>query len=95
MGYQTSEEETEDVDLTTADLALDKDEPDFQGDGFEEADISEWEQLAKKTKASRFSLKARRAIEDHLEQRKLRKETDYFFDDHFVEEDETDSTKEA
>src|ERR1700733_14334374 len=34
----------------------------------------------------RFSLKARRAIEDHLEQRRLRKELDYLFDDDFVGE---------
>ena len=49
------------------------------------------QQLAKKNKnpqtVSRFSLQARRAIEEHLEKRRLRKELDYLFDDHFVDED--------
>ena len=49
------------------------------------------QQLAKKNKiqqnVSRFSLQSRRAIEDHLEKRRLRRELDYLFDDQFVNDD--------
>lgn len=48
------------------------------------------QQLAKKNKnqqnVSRFSLQARRAIEEHLEKRRLRKELDYLFDNHLSDE---------
>jgi len=86
--YDDPEEEAEDVDLSsglTTDLALDDKELDFEENFSEVALI---DQLAKKAKnqGGRFSLKARRAIEDHLEQRRLQKETDYLFDDHFAEE---------
>lgn len=43
--------------------------------------------------ANRFSLKARRAIEDHIERRRLRKELDYLFDDEFSAE--SDDKKES
>lgn len=86
--YERPEKEAEEVDIS-ADLNLD-DKVEFEEEGFSEVAILE--QLAKKSKAatgSRFSLKARRAIEDHLEQRKLQKENDYLFDDDFADEDES------
>lgn len=55
----------------------------------EQPTIEPGDLIAKKAKAqntNRFSLKARRAIEDHLEQRRLRKELDYLFDDDFANE---------
>lgn len=63
----------------------------------EEEELEAWpedlalDELAKKAKTPvRFSLKARRAIEEHVEQRRLRKQLDYFFDEDFVpEEDES------
>lgn len=78
-----------DVDLS-AELSLDDSkELDFEGFG-DETTLSELEQLARKAKiqGTRFSLKARRAIEDHLEQRRLKKEMDYMFDDDFAASDE-------
>lgn len=49
--------------------------------------IMDIEQAAKKTNktgaGNRFSIKARRVIEDHIEQRRLRKELDYLYDDEF------------
>lgn len=40
-----------------------------------------------KTKETNYSLKARRAIEDRLENKKLHEEVDYLFDEHFGEEE--------
>lgn len=40
-----------------------------------------------------FSLQARRAIEEHDEQRRLRKELDYLFDEDFVNEGKENSGK--
>lgn len=53
------------------------------GSDFEEIEY------AKKSKAkeNNYSLKARRAIEDRLENKKLHEEVDYLFDEHFGEEE--------
>lgn len=99
MEYKDSTDtNNEDLDLNS-ELPISDDDLDFQeGESFDEDEVNlnELEQLARKAKnqnnASRFSLKARRAIEDHAEQRKLRKEVDYFFDDDFAEPEE-DSEK--
>lgn len=40
-----------------------------------------------KTKENNYSSKARRAIEERLENKKLHDEVDYLFDDHFGEEE--------
>lgn len=85
--YEDAKEEAEDMDLANdlpGDLALEDKDLDFD-EGFTEEALLD--QLAKKAKnqGSRFSLKARRAIEDHLEQRRLLKEMDYLFDDDFAE----------
>lgn len=88
MPYKDPEDGTTDVDLT-ADLALDDKELDFEEGFNEDAALHELEQFAKKAKAqtgTRFSLKSRRAIEDHLEHRRLQKEMDYLFGDDFASE---------
>lgn len=93
--YNGSDEGSEDVDLSTSlNLGNDK-ELDFEDSFSEDVNLNELEQLAKKakTQGSRFSLKARRAIEDHLEQRKLRKEVDYMFDDDFAGGEEEAKSK--
>jgi hypothetical protein len=80
---------SDDVDLSTElNLGDDKD-LDFE-ESFGDEALSELEQLARKAKiqGTRFSLKARRAIEDHLEERKLRKEMDYMFNDDFAADDD-------
>lgn len=89
MPFKNSEDEAEDIDLT-ADLTLEEKELEFDEGFTEDVSFSELDQLAKKGKmqGGRFSLKARRAIEDHLEQRRLRKEMDYLFNDDFAKEDE-------
>lgn len=95
MEYKDSTDtNNEDLDLNS-ELPISDSDLDFQeGESFDEDEVNlnELEQLARKAKnqnnASRFSLKARRAIEDHAELRKLRKEVDYFFDDDFAEPEE-------
>lgn len=94
MEYKDSPEEMASDTDSSDDLPLDLDkELDFQEEpGFaEDPSLGDFEQLSKKGKNqanNRFSLKARRAIEDHLERRKLRKELDYLFDDDFAEGEE-------
>jgi len=87
MEYKkTSEEAAGEEELP---LDLDK-ELDFQQDELEFDDQAlEIDQMTKKAKMS-FSLKARRAIEDHIERRRLRKELDYLFDDGFAEDKKDD-----
>ncbi len=89
MPYKDPEDRTEDVDLTS-DLTLDDKELDFEEGFSDDPALNELEQFTKKAKAqsgSRFSLKARRAIEDHLEHRRLQKEMDYLFGDDFASEE--------
>lgn len=89
MSYTDPEDRTEDVDLT-ADLSLDDKELDFEEGFSEDPSLNELDQIAKKAKTqtgSRFSLKARRAIEDHLETRRMQKEMDYLFGDNFASEE--------
>lgn len=95
MAYKETEGSADDTEPTD-DLASDLGELDFQEDveftEGEESVIAEHD-MAKKAAAKgqatkSFSLKARRAIEDHLERRRLRKELDYLFDDGFAEENE-------
>lgn len=95
--------ETEDEDLSITDITLGDDELSFDQDSDDSEFASEKEidptlieeedpediLANKKSKAQTFSLQARRAIEDHLEQRRLRKELDYLYDDKFANPDET------
>ncbi len=90
MPYKDPEDGTTDVDLT-ADLTLDDKELDFEEGFGDETTLSEIEQFTKKAKnqsGSRFSLKSRRAIEDHLEHRRIQKEMDYLFGDDFASGEE-------
>ncbi len=96
MDYkEPSENLSEDSDAS-GEIPLDLDEElDFREDPSftEDPALADLDQLGKKGKnqaGNRYSLRARRAIEDHLEQRRLRKELDYLFDDHFTEGEEED-----
>lgn len=108
MSYkETHEEDAESLhssaDLNpTTELELEEDmnarnkEHAFEDDDQEQAfaDLTDLEQLKqrKAQPARSFSLKARRAIEDLLEQRRLREELDYLFDDNFNSEDSSSKT---
>lgn len=87
--YEDPKEESDEVDLST-DLTIEDKDLDFE-EGFNEASILEHLSKKGKNQGSRFSLKARRAIEDHLEQRRLQKEMDYLFDDDFAADSEAGS----
>lgn len=57
---------------------------------FEDAsneDFEDYEMAEDNKVKNRYSLEVRRAIEDHLEETRLRKEFDYMFDDDFGEEE--------
>lgn len=93
MNYKepnTEPEDNEGIDISADTGALVDDELQFDTDEFTTDDEALLEEElrgeAKKTKSQTktFSLQARRAIEDHLEQRRLRKELDYLFDDEFA-----------
>lgn len=84
-----------DISLGDDELSFDQDSEDSEFSTEKEVDASLTDEedpeeiLAnKKTKAQTFSLQARRAIEDHLEQRRLRKELDYLYDDEFANPEE-------
>jgi|GEM_PF-1306726 len=105
MGYKETPKAEDEESLDIAgDLSLGDDELSFDQEADDSEFTSEEEVDAtlldpdeiiggKKSKAQAkretFSLQARRAIEDHLEQRRLRKELDYLFDDEFANPDET------
>lgn len=60
------------------------DDVDDEGTDLEEIE----EEDAEASDKSRPNLEVRRAIEDHLERTRLRKELDYLFDDEFGRDDE-------
>lgn len=101
MNYKETPEDIaneDDEDEGSAGASLDpSEELKFEGEGESIAivesldDVSD--DLTEKPKAkTTFSLKARRAIEDHLEKRRLRQELDYLFDD---DKNSDNSTKES
>lgn len=85
-------EESDSNDELPLDLVFQQDSDFDEESSLNESEIEQlakFEHLNKKTKTqtnTRFSLKARRAIEDHLERRRLRKELDYLFDDNFPQD---------
>lgn len=103
MSYKETPEEiageSHDEDDDGATNSLDSNEElEFEGEGESIAieSLDDVSDLAGKSKAkTTFSLKARRAIEDHIEKRRLRKELDYLFDDNFSADDPENPTKES
>jgi hypothetical protein len=95
MGYKGSDDTTDGAEPT--DLPTDIGDLDFPEEmEFTEGDESphnEVKSAAKAQQGNRFSLKARRAIEEHLEHRRLRKQLDYLFDDGFAAKGEDEETK--
>jgi hypothetical protein len=85
MDYtKTSEDDNNDnpdsVDFSDLDL-------DDEGGELTGNDEDLWN-MKKDKNQTKFSLQSRRAIEDHIEQRRLHKELDYLFDDDFIEGEE-------
>jgi hypothetical protein len=101
MGYKESDESASDAE-PAADLPTELGELDFQEDDLElpegEESTRNEPETAKKANPkgqvnARFSLKSRRAIEEHLERRRLRKELDYLFDEDATEGGEGEEKK--
>jgi hypothetical protein len=96
MGYKETDGIADDTE-STGELQTDIGDLDFP----EELEFTEGDELpsaeaktaAKTQPGNRFSLKARRAIEEHLEHRRLRKQLDYLFDDGFAAKGEDEETK--
>lgn len=86
MDYEDVSEDN--LDPTSSDDIVNDD----SGEISEDNEIEELEEIEKKGKkpsqADQHTQEVRRAIEDRLEQTKMRKEFDYLFDDDFADEDE-------
>jgi hypothetical protein len=93
MAYKESDEPADDNERTDIASELDLDFQEDQEFGSEDLPANEQKMLAKTPANSRFSLKARRAIEEHLEHRRLRKDIDYLFDDGFSEGNQDEKKK--
>jgi hypothetical protein len=76
-------------DISIDDVALH-----YGEDEYEETDIEGVGPKSKVRPSDHESLKARRALEELLENKKLRKEIDYLYDDNFMDEDDDDETSE-
>jgi hypothetical protein len=68
--------------------SVDFSELDLDDEGGEPGGNEEELWMKKDKSQTKFSLQSRRAIEDHIEQRRLHKELDYLFDDDFIEGEE-------
>ena len=94
MQYEEQDkEELDDVDpsgdLESLDnLGIDDTPSHYGDDEYEIVDIENIEGKGKGRHPDHESLKARRALEDRLASKQLRKELDYLYDDDFMEEDE-------
>lgn len=93
MQYEEPNKEVlEGVDSGDELKSLDAIEIDDVTAAYEEEDYvvhSEFEETKEKSRTSEHeSLKARRALEEHLENKRLRKELDYLYDETFIEGDD-------
>lgn len=79
MDYEESSEDEIERDVARDDLDITDDNE------LEDIHIK-IDSLKEKGRSNSDSLKVRRAIEDHLEKIRQRKELDYLFDDDFVDE---------
>ncbi len=96
MGYKESDDTAdgmEPTDLPTGIGDLDFPEEMEFAEGEESSPTNEAKATSKVPNSTRFSLKARRAIEEHLEHRRLRKQIDYLFDDGFTKKSTDDETQ--
>jgi hypothetical protein len=94
MQYEEpNKEELEDIDSGDDLKSLENISIDDVASGYEEDEygVIDVENVGSKVKVRQSdheSLKARRALEEHLENKRLRKELDYLYDDSFIEGDE-------
>lgn len=84
MDFEDSSEEIEDESMGRTPEGLDSEASEEELGDIEE-DLGD---IEKDRHSSRHSLEVRRAIEDHLERTRLRKELDYLYDDDFANDNE-------
>lgn len=96
MVYEESDkEELENIDhdddlKSLENIALDDVAPVYEEEGYEPGDIVEPSSKGKGKHSDHESLKARRALEEHFANKRLRKELDYLYDDNFLEKENDD-----
>lgn len=79
MQYQPSDPANIEEEASAADLDLSEEGAELDAD-------KELDAKVKARQSSRRSLEVRRAIEEHMEAKKLREELDYLFDEHFIDD---------
>lgn len=94
MQYEEpNKEELEDIDAgddlkSLESISIDDVTTGYEDDEYEIIDVENVASKGKGRQSDHESLKARRALEEHLENKRLRKELDYLYDDGFIEGDE-------
>ena len=97
MQYEEpNKEELEDIDhgddlKSLESISIDDVSSNYEEEDYEVIDIENVGSKGKGRQSDHESLKARRALEEHLENKRLRKELDYLYDDDFIEGDEEES----
>lgn len=99
MQYEEpNKEELEDIDSgddlkSLEGISIDDVPSAYEEDEYEIIDVENTTSKGKGRQSDHESLKARRALEEHLENKRLRKELDYLYDDDFIEGDDTEEKK--
>lgn len=97
MQYEkANKEELEDIDhgdnlKSLENISIDDVAGNYEEEDYEGIDVENAGSKGKGRQSDHESLKARRALEEHLENKRLRKELDYLYDDDFIEGDEKES----
>lgn len=97
MQYEEpNKEELEDIDhdddlKSLENISIDDVASTYEEEEYEVIDVENVGPKGKNRQSDHESLKARRALEEHLENKRLRKELDYLYDEHFIEGDEEES----
>jgi hypothetical protein len=97
MQYEEpNKEEIEDIDpgddlKSLENISIDEVTGSYEEEDYEVIDAENAGSKGKGRQSDHESLKARRALEEHLENKRLRKELDYLYDENFIEGDEEES----
>lgn len=76
-------------------ISIDDVASNYEEEDYEVIDVENVSPKGKSRQSDHESLKARRALEEHLENKRLRKELDYLYDNDFIEgdDDEEETSK--
>ena len=97
MQYEEpNKEEIEDIDpgddlKSLENISIDEVTGSYEEEDYEVIDAENAGSKGEGPQSDHESLKARRALEEHLENKRLRKELDYLYDENFIEGDEEES----